>query len=402
VILLPDLSLKTFQVTKADKDFARDLASLDEQNVYLPYYEGLAIVAEANDEEASVRVSPSAAVSGLNPISPAGITVTVSKGLSGVEAKYTAKDYVLNLYYGEGMATDPLASGGYVSFIPGEDGAYYEAHTFPDAGTHTLSFVDTSLEEIEADILVVAGGGGAGASCKNAGSDRGGGGGAGGLLYETAQELSLAGGSVLVTVGEGGAGGAGNSNDPGTNGGDSSIGTITAYGGGGGGIGTSTGYSATNTPASNGKNGGSGGGSGALNVSYYGNAGTASPTGQGHNGGTAGPNSGGGGGGAGGPGGSVQSDNVAGAGGKGWQPSDYSAGWIAQVTGTAEFSRGGRGGSLPVTTAAGGSGVNYGDGGSGGDAKAAAGGPGHSGIVIIRFKRTVTVAAPETPAADAE
>ncbi|MDR1575635.1 MAG: hypothetical protein LBS37_06480, partial [Treponema sp.] len=89
---------------------------------------------------------------------------------------------------------------------------------------------------------------------------------------------------------------------------------------------------------------------------------------------------GGGGGGAGGPGGTA-------AGGAPWKPSapeNNGWEWVEALTGTAEFSRGGRGG-LYTGGPDGAAGVNYGDGGDGRNGKGAPGMAGHHGIVIIRF-----------------
>lgn len=158
-------------------------------------------MAEANYGGADVTISPET-IPALKVGSEAvTVTVTVSKDLAGVDTEYTRRDYTLALYYGEGMDPDPLADGGYVSFIPGESaGSYYEAHTFLEPGESRLSFFDASLAEVEADILIVAGGGGAGGSLWGGG---GGGGGAGGLLYQPGQTLTLTEGSVPVTVGKG-------------------------------------------------------------------------------------------------------------------------------------------------------------------------------------------------------
>jgi hypothetical protein len=299
------------------------------------------------------------------------VKVTVSKDLAGVDTKYKSKDYVLNLQYIGDVDLTPLASGGYVSFIPdeGTPGAYYETHTFLNPGDDTLLFVDTSLPEVQADILVVGGGGGSGGG-KNS-SDRGGGGGGGGLLYQADQTLTLTSGSVSVTVGGGGAGGTGQ--NQGANGKDSSIGTITVPGGGGGGGGAWNG-------SRNGKNGGSGGGGGNGDPPGYPNG--APGTGYngtdgilGHNGSTDPSNgtTGGGGGGAGG------SPSPFYAGGAGWKPSGNTGWeWVQTVTNTAEFARGGSGSSVEAD-------ANYGDGGSA--RSYSSGNEGHSGIVIIRFQR---------------
>ena len=379
VILLPDLSLKTFKIVNEEKGFERDLAPQDTQTVYLPYADGLTLVAEANDGYAEVTTSP-ASIPTLSRMSNYTVKVTVSKDLAGVDTKYKSKDYVLNLQYVGDVDLTPLASGGYVSFIPsGTEGFYYEVHTFLNPGDDTLLFSDTSLTEVQADILVVGGGGGAGGN--DDGNDRGGGGGAGGLLVQAGQTLTLTDGSVAVTVGEGGPGGA--QHTQGTDGGASSIGTIPVPGGGGGGSGNDL------NSRIDGKSGGSGGGAGAGGSSSSGNPGTGANGDndvQGKNGGTAGQNGGGGGGGAGSVGGAA-SGNYAGAGGAGWKPSGNTGWeWVETVTATDEFSRGGRGGSA-AGEAAGVPGVNYGDGGSGSNSYGATGTAGQSGIVIVRFQR---------------
>jgi hypothetical protein len=269
----------------------------------------------------------------------------------------------------------PMAEGGDISFITVDEDTY-EVHVFSTVGSYSLSFGESVPEEsITADVLVVGGGGGSGG---NGTGDRSGGGGAGGLLYQTGQNLTLDSGSVTVTVGAGGDGGA--ARTQGANGGLSSIGGITVPGGGGGGGGVGSGVQENGA----GKDGGSGGGGGALSGSYSGSPGTAaeSPV-LGNNGGNAGPDSGGGGGGATDVGGNVI-ENCAGTGGAGWKPSVNEAAWIELVTGTEEFSHGGRGGSNKGEPE-GQPGANYGDGGSGSNGNSAAGTAGHSGIVVIRF-----------------
>ena len=284
------------------------------------------------------------------------------------------------------MATEPLASGGYVSFIPGEKGSYYEVHTFMDAGEYTLSFADTSLAEIEADILVVGGGGGSGGDHNSTKVDFSGGGGAGGLVYKTNYNFALANGVVSVVVGAGGDGVS--TNAQGADGGESRIGSgeqaLCAPGGGGGG-----GYSNLA-----GRPGGSGGGGSAGTSNTYGNGGdvTADVAGfLGHAGGRGGnansTDAGGGGGGAGSAGGvpTGSGQAIPGEGGEGWQPPEdwY---WVTEVTGAAEFSHGGRGGGPNCDRV---DGANFGDGGSGGNGVGQPGGAGHAGIVIVRFQRTV-------------
>ena len=92
------------------------------------------------------------------------------------------------------------------------------------------------------DVLVVAGGAG--------GGSKGGGGGAGGLIYRPGFPVTP-GGTVSVTVGDGGGGSPGLPTQKGTSGQDSVFGTLTAQGGGGGG---------SDASPFNANNGGSGGG----------------------------------------------------------------------------------------------------------------------------------------------
>ena len=134
---------------------------------------------------------------------------------------------------------------------------------------------------------------------------------------------------------------------------------------------------------------GSGGGAGAKSGSNVdsGSVGTAAGGGVlGHDGGLAAYNGGGGGGGAGSAGKNANGD-TGGAGGDGWKPSEKGAAWVADLTGTAEFSRGGKGGTMSWNVSSGADGAAYGDGGSGGTGGTVGqwGGAGHSGIVIVRW-----------------
>ena len=86
-----------------------------------------------------------------------------------------------------------MADGGEVRFVQ-EYGQYYEAHFFATVGEAALSFADTTKESVEADILVVGEGAG-GNTSNSSGPDMGG-------------------------IG-------GGTNTQGTNGGASSIGTVT-------------------------------------------------------------------------------------------------------------------------------------------------------------------------------
>ena len=226
------------------------------------------------------------------------------------------------------------------------------------------------------EVLVVAGGGGGGAR-------HAGGGGAGGLIYNSAYQLTNA-ATITVTVG---AGGAGTFNSfpsfvaSGGTGSNSVFGSLTAIGGGGGGSFNS---------GQPGTTGGSGGGN--INTSQI-----PGTPGQGFNGGgsntNASPYNHGGGGGASEPGQNGQA-NKAGDGGDGQ---------AFAISGTSTYyAGGGAGGSHPPdgTPAVGGLGgggnegpnngtANTGGGGGGGTLNTGggdgSGGNGGSGIVIVRY-----------------
>jgi len=261
------------------------------------------------------------------------------------------------------------ATGGNIVF----DGTYVY-HVFPSSGAFTPT------QALTADVLVVAGGGGGG----HATGGQAGGGGAGGLLTFTSQSLGAT--SYTCTVGAGGAVASAN-NLPGSNGGNSQFGGLTAcVGGGGAGSG--------NGPT--GVSGGSGGGGASVD------SGTSTPgtgtAGQGNNGGAGNgaPNyAAGGGGGAGAVGGSASGGN-AGSGGIGATSALING--IGLATGVGQLSSGnyyfagggaGINGVSPTTTPTGGlggggasitAGTAYTGGGGGGRAS------GGSGIVIIRYK----------------
>ena len=379
VILLPDLSLQTFKIVKEEEDFERDLAAVDTQNVYIPYAEGLTVVAEANGDGASVNQEP-ADIPSLNVGSDhVKVTVTVSKS-AGAAGEYS-KDYVLNLYYGDGMDPDPLADGGYVSFIPGESaGVYYEIHTFVYTGAdQALVFKEASSSEkpLMAWVLVVAGGGGGGGALYPSN-----GGGAGGVVEH--KNYPLTAGTYSVTVGTGGAGGDRPSSDKvnlsesndGKNGSDSSFGEdFTAKGGGGGG--GSGGSIYRRGGKQGGSNGGGSGNPGAIvsgtfpdGGNSYGNLGaTGVPTGD----------YGGTGGGAIGAGQSYALARVL---------KDGGAGITRNITGVDEVYAVGGGVRhsyfFPSPM------INTGNGGHGGHGSN--GGSGQNGIVIVRFPRQQTAA----------
>jgi hypothetical protein len=407
VILLPDLSLSSLRVSKVD-EFDIELAPLDNQTVYVQAEEGVTVSAQPAGEDVSVTVNPSGAISGITAGRSTPVTVTVRKEVSGVTAA-PQKVYKLDLRYG----VNPIAEGGLLSFIPveGDSGSYYEVHKFTSntegGGSQSLSFYDTTMASITADILVVGGGGGAGGDYFKTATDFPGGGGAGGLLYKTGYSLTLQDGSVPVVVGAGGAGGKSDNvgtytdtieAEAGENGGDSWIGTddsnkLTAPGGGGGGCGGAT--TAENVNKLNGKSGGSGGGggSGGNTGSSFGAGGSGTGGGSNILGKTGGSgsggnskDSGGGGGGAGSAGGNGVVAGTPGAGGAGWIPGNNGTQWISDVTGVNEFSHGGNGGGYEnYINVQGTDGVNFGDGGSGGNNGKSYGASGQRGIVIIRF-----------------
>ncbi|MDR1147773.1 MAG: cadherin-like beta sandwich domain-containing protein [Spirochaetaceae bacterium] len=383
-VKLPDLSLKTFKVKKGVDGFERDLAPLDTQTVYVAYKDGLTIEASPNDSGATPSQSPAAIPTLSEYINvPTAVTVTVRKPLSGVEPSLTSKGYTLNLCYVADTDLTPMAEGGYTNFIPAEGGnGYYEVHTFFASGA--LSFLDKSTASIKADYLIVAGGGGVGGGSGS--NNYEGGGGAGGLLYTTGATLPLQNGSAAVVVGAGGKGNG--SQAQGQNGGPSAIGNISVPGGGGGG-----GCNNTTNNNTNGNSGGSGGGGGTGVSTAYGTGGQGSngnsgikgnKGGNGANGGSV--DSGGGGGGAGGAGTNGNSNGNVVAGGAPWNASNAGASWISTVTGKNEFSRGGNSGGKNGPTG-GKAGVNYGDGGSGGNNSSRQGAAGHIGIVVIRLQR---------------
>lgn len=134
----------------------------------------------------------------------------------------------------------------------------YTIHTFTSNGTFTISSTTDTIVEY----LIVGGGGASGNTSYYVpyGTDTslpGGGGGAGGVVLGAAEIES---GSYDVVVGNGGA----LTINRGTNGGNSSVFNVIAYGGGGGGGGNSS-----STTTSTGSSGGSGGGAGLNAQSFY-------------------------------------------------------------------------------------------------------------------------------------
>ena len=321
------------------------------------------------------------------------------------------------------------ATGGIISdYQQGDD--TWRAHIFYAPGNFNV----TELGEIDdtVEYLIVAGGGGGGANTPGGSyHGAGAGGGAGGLitnvpgvvthdntpLTRAPQTVSVQ--SYPVSVGLGGIGSNGASNSVRQNGAPSSIFGITATGGG---------YGSNN--GANGQNaspGGSGGGGGRE----YNTAGAATPNNnsdrQGYPGGTGSPGSNGrgpGGGGAGSGGVNHNSDSNGGrgvqvliagptGGGIGYPGPNNQGGWFAGGGGgggsgnTAPIGSGGGKGPQASPYAGGGYGGNSQDdrnlasgysakalsgGGGGGGASMNStpdyswGGPGGSGVVIVRYK----------------
>ena len=241
--------------------------------------------------------------------------------------------------------------------------------TFTASGTFA---VPSGVSTVQ--LLVVAGGGGGGGITPGGGANGyfNGGGGAGGLNFHPAYPVTP-GGTVSVTVGNGGNGPG--STGQGQDGQNSVFGTVTAQGGGGGG-----------EQGANGRNGGSGGGGGGNTGAGQGGQGVCQ-TGTGPSGGATGYGNGGGqgatggagaggGGGAGGPGGNSGSAN----GGAG---RSYT---IADGTTPIGYAGGGTGGDHGGATSTAGGGdrscgaANKG-GGAGGNKDAAGG----KGVVIVRW-----------------
>ena len=247
--------------------------------------------------------------------------------------------------------------------------------------------------------LVVAGGGGGGFGSGGGGAGAGGlrtsygGSSGGGSAAES--DITLAAGTYTITIGAGGTGGIDTGNVLPTAGANSTVSTITSIGGGYGG-----------SEASGSVYGPSVGGSGAgaiYNNTYPGSAGTANQGSAGGDGYTSNPVFAGGGGGGASSAGANASGSGGGLGGDGLEVS---------ITGTATYYAGGGGGDTQGvnTTRAGGSGgggtggrymaandittatggtANTGGGGGGGtnenDTDNGLGGPGGSGVVILRL-----------------
>ena len=246
----------------------------------------------------------------------------------------------------------PLVSGGSLS----SDATYFY-RVFTSSGV-----LGVSGGSVTFDTLVVAGGGPGGSNINSFSPT--GGGGAGGVLYTASRTYSS---NQTVTVGSSGNPQGGAGGDQATNGGNSSLGALTATGGG---------YGAHGQGSEGPTSGGSGGGSRTATVAA-GTGGQGNAGGQGVWGA-----SGGGGGGAGGVGGNG-GGSIGGNGGPG--TAAYSAWGVGNIAG-------GGAGSAPShpQMRMGTTGLYSNGYGGGGDACGAArcGGSGIQGVVAVRYLKT--------------
>ena len=288
------------------------------------------------------------------------------------------------------LPTEIVSYAGTTSGIIGTSERYISFPYLTGTGTFT-TWVFTTTEVLDCDILVVGGGGGGG-------SRHAGGGGAGAVVYLTNQKLST--GEYVIRVGSGGTGAT--TMGQGNKGVDSSItfNSTDIYLAKGGGSG-----SHDPTSGNSNKDGGSGGGQGGgstvgvavstnIPAGTYGNSGglLISYSGGGGGGGGAltsgsnGTNSAGGNGGNGKTITITGSSIVYGGGGGGGSVSGAAAG-------TGGTGGGGPGSSGPATATNGTDGTGGGGGGGGfWDSSNGPGGRGGTGIVIIRYRKTTLAA----------
>ena len=173
---------------------------------------------------------------------------------------------------GGGSFTDATVSGAStLEYTVG--GIKYRSHAFLTVGNSaTINFTGGDNGYGMLDIMCIAGGGGGGGTQNTNSNGYGGGGGAGGCILR--EKMRIADGNYSVTIGNGGAGNT--SGNPGSNGGNSSIFSLTAIGGGGGGW-----TNDNNGTIQNGSSGGSGGGAAGGDTGGYRSPGTQTD-GQGH------------------------------------------------------------------------------------------------------------------------
>jgi len=263
------------------------------------------------------------------------------------------------------------------------------SQSFTSSGTFSVPSGITAV-----DVLVVAGGG------SGAGPNGRGAGGAGGLIYRPGFTVTP-GGTVSVTVGDGGDNTPVNTDTVGINGQDSVFGTLTAKGGGAGG-GASCGTACRGNPGGSGGGGNwgtPGVGSPGIQPTQPGDSGTYGFGNPGGNGTQNAPDAygGGGGGGAGAAGGNATPSPAAGGPGgvgRAYTIADgttsvyYAGGGGGGVYQSGTSGPGGQGGggigASPTIPAAGQGTANRGGGGGGGR-DGGRGGQGGKGIVIVTY-----------------
>jgi hypothetical protein len=269
---------------------------------------------------------------------PAGLTSSITSGILTISGTLTTDvaDYTVTNFSvkANDVASNVTTRAFSIGEVPSGIDSFTSSGTFSVPGGVSV-----------VDVLVVAGGGGAGA----------GGAGAGGLIYRPGFPVTP-GGTISVTVGDGGSGTA----DPRTSGQDSVFGTLTAKGGGRGSVGEG------NAAQPGGSGGGGNGFTGvtggtATQPTQPGDSGAYGFGNPGGNGNPGGWTSGAGGGGAGaagsggsGPNPSGPSDSRSGgSGGAGGIGRTYT---IADGTTPVYYAGGGGGGSENNPPAAGGQG----------------------------------------------
>ena len=226
-----------------------DAINIDAQPVFVTAAGSLGTVSDSTRGSASFTIEATDPESGAVTFAlvtgalPAGASLNTSTGvISGFDAvgSNTTSNFTIEARDAASNATERAFSITVNAPV---------SQSFTSSGTFSVPSGVTSV-----NVLVVAGGGSGGKS--NPTSDGTGGGGAGGLIYRPGFTVTP-GGTVSVTVGEGGP--AVSPNNQGNQGSDSVFGTLTAKGGGGGGLSTTT-YPDTNI------NGGSGGGAGGGGI----------------------------------------------------------------------------------------------------------------------------------------
>ena len=286
-------------------------------------------------------------------------------------------------------------------------GIEYRSHTWTGTSSgNNITFTNSSGNgNVQADVLLIAGGGGGGGTQGTNSNGFGGGGGAGGVIIRSGFNFGLQ--QYDIFVGSGGAANTqGNSGGNGTNStidisGGSTV--LASIGGGGGGWTNDRAPGGSPTSKSTPGNGGSTGGAGGGDYDSYTDGGQGNPAGQGHRGGRGTGNTagdyGGGGGGA-NAGGADGTDSIGmvnqfdtsitqGADSRG-------IGNAFRSGGIAKYAGGGNGhsnaiagmqygGGNGVSSSAGQAGTANTGGGGGGGTGGNAGGQGGSGICVIRY-----------------